>query len=66
MKTDFLKIFEEFYENGIMNGVTETYISRIPKKENPKTISNFRLISLVTSLYKVIASLSSPNHIGPA
>ena len=55
-----MKVFEEFHESGIINGVTnETYICLIPKKLNSCRIKDFRPISLVTSLYKIIAKVLS-------
>ena len=58
VKVDILKIFEEFHRTGIINGITnETYICLIPKKINSCRIRDFRPISLVTSLYKIIAKV---------
>ena len=35
VKTDIMKVFEEFYRSGIINGISnETYICLIPKKLN--------------------------------
>lgn len=60
MKDDVLRVFEELFEKGIINNITnKTYISLIPKKEELKKISDFRSISLVTSLYKMIAKVLS-------
>lgn len=56
IKGDILKVFQDIYLNGIINLVTdENYICLIPKKVNSCKISDFRPISLVTSLYKRIA-----------
>ena len=53
-----MKVFEEFYKSGIINGITnETYICLIPKKHNSCWVKDFRPISLVTCLYKVIAKV---------
>ena len=50
----------EFYNLGIINGITnETYICLIPKKLNSCRVKDFRPISLVTSLYKIIAKVLS-------
>ena len=38
-------------------GVNETYIALIPKKYGSCKISDFRPISLVTSLYKIISKV---------
>ena len=58
VKTDIIKVVEEFHGSGIINGITnETYICLIPKKLNSCRVSDFRPISLVTSLYKIIAKM---------
>ena len=57
-KVDILKVFEEFHRSGIINGITnEKYICLIPKKLNSCRVKDFRPISLVTSLYKIIAKV---------
>ena len=58
MKTDIMKVVEEFYGSGIINGISnETYICLIPKKLNSCRVIDFRPINLVTSLYKIIAKV---------
>ena len=58
VKNDILKVFEEFYRMGIINAITnETYIYLIPKKLTSCQVKDFRPISLVTSLYKIIAKV---------
>ena len=53
----------EFAKDGIIHGVTdETYICLIPKKANSSKIKDFRRISLVTCLYKIISKVLS-NHL---
>ena len=60
VKEDLLKVFQEFYNSGIINSVVnETYTCLIPKKTNSSKIRDFRPISLVTSLYKIIAKVFS-------
>ena len=60
MKDDILKVFWEFARDGIVHGVTnETYICLIPKKMNSSKVKDFRPISLVTSLYKIITKVLS-------
>ena len=57
---DMVKVFREFSQDGIIHGVTnEIYICLIPKKLNSCRVEDFRLISLVTSLYKIIAKVLS-------
>ena len=58
VKNDIMKVLEEFYRSGVINGITnETYICLIPKKLNSCWVKDFRPISLVTSLYKIIANV---------
>lgn len=58
LKIDLLEVFQEFFENGIINKRTnETYICLIPKKKKASKVGDFRPISLTTSLYKVIAKV---------
>ncbi|TYK27010.1 uncharacterized protein E5676_scaffold901G00170 [Cucumis melo var. makuwa] len=48
--------FKEFFERGILNNsLVETFICLIPKKENANRVEEFRLISLITSVYKILA-----------
>ena len=57
-KNDTMKVFEEFHKSGVINGITnETYICLIPKKLNSSRVKDFRPISLVTCLYKIIAKV---------
>ena len=51
-------MFLEFYSNEIINQSTNvTFIAFVPKKSQTIKILNFRPISLVTSLYKIIAKV---------
>ncbi|XP_028065507.1 uncharacterized protein LOC114268521 [Camellia sinensis] len=53
-----LKITMEFHSNGKMaKGVNSSFITLIPKKENPSDLSEYRPISLVSSVYKVLAKV---------
>ena len=54
-QSEVMSILNDFHASGVVNrGVNETYIALIPKKYGSCRISNFRSISLVTSLYKII------------
>lgn len=57
---DLLKVLEEFYASGIINvGTNATFFILIPKKKGAVELSDFRPISLVTSLYKIIVKVLS-------
>ena len=58
VKNDIMKAFEEFHKSGVINGITnETYICLIPKKLNSSQVKDFRPISLVAFMYKIIAKV---------
>lgn len=60
LKRDLMEVFEEFYERGIISkGMNATFIVLIPKKEEASSFLDFRPISLVRSLYKIIAKVLS-------
>lgn len=53
---DLKEVLDEFYSNGVINAITnETYICLIPKKMDYLKVSNYRPISLITGLYKIIS-----------
>ena len=50
-----MSVLNDFHSSGVVNrGVNEIYIALIPKKYGSCRISDFRPISLVTNLYKII------------
>jgi hypothetical protein len=58
MKVELLCYVFDFHHNGkLMNGINSTFITLTPKKESPQTMNDYRPISLVESLYKVLAKL---------
>lgn len=58
------KVFVKFHEKGIMNAKTNnTLLCLIPKIKDSIQIKDFRSISLVSSLYKIIAKVLS-NRLG--
>lgn len=58
LKADILKVFQDFFQNGVINNRTnETYICLIPMKLRANKVSEFRPISLISSLYKLIAKV---------
>ncbi|KAL6322627.1 hypothetical protein AAG906_014299 [Vitis piasezkii] len=58
IKEDLVKVFAEFHRSGIINQSTNaSFIVLLPKKSMSRRISDFRPISLITSLYKIIAKV---------
>jgi len=48
----------EFHRNGkLVRGINTTFIALIPKVENPQKLNDFRLISLVGTMYKILAKV---------
>ncbi|RVW54428.1 Transposon TX1 uncharacterized 149 kDa protein [Vitis vinifera] len=60
IKEDLVSVFAEFHRSGVINQSTNaSFIVLLPKKSTTKKISDFRPISLITSLYKIIAKVLS-------
>ena len=60
IKEDLVRVFAKFHRSGIINQSTNaSFIVLLPKKSLKKKISDFRPISLITSLYKIIAKVLS-------
>lgn len=58
VKEDLVKVFQEFYGRGILNSsMLESYVCLIPKKESVIRVKDFRPISLITSMYKILAKV---------
>lgn len=57
-KADVLQFFNAFYENGkLVRGVNSSFITLIPKIDGPANISDYRPISLIGSVYKILAKV---------
>jgi hypothetical protein len=55
IKEDFMVVFEEFYTRGkFVKCINSTFISLIPKIQGAKEVKDFRPISLVGGVYKII------------
>jgi hypothetical protein len=60
LKVDIMRFISEFHRNGkLTKGINNTFIALIPKVENPQKLNDFRYISLVGSMYKILAKLLS-------
>ena len=56
VEMDVLAVFEEFYQHSkFEKSLNETFIALIPKKNGASNIQDFRPISLVGSVYKILA-----------
>ena len=58
IKENLVRVFDEFHRSGIINQSTNaSCIVLLPKKSMAKKISDYRPISLITSLYKIITKV---------
>ncbi|KAK2654112.1 hypothetical protein Ddye_013968 [Dipteronia dyeriana] len=58
IQDDFMKFIGDFYSDGaIVNELNKTFIALIPKKVRLEVMTYFRPISLVNSMYKIIAKV---------
>jgi hypothetical protein len=58
LKGDVMRFLYEFHRNGrLTKGINSTFIALIPKVESPLRLNEFRPISLVGSLYKILAKI---------
>ncbi|KAK2651627.1 hypothetical protein Ddye_011483 [Dipteronia dyeriana] len=56
MKLDFMSFLVEFHnDSSIVKNINATFIALIPKIHNPVSLKDFRPISLMSSLYKILA-----------
>jgi retron-type reverse transcriptase len=55
---DFYDLCDAFYENNLcIQSINDSYITLIPKIDNPSKVSNYRPISLLNSSIKVLTKL---------
>jgi len=58
LKIDLLNFFAEFYRHGkLTKGLNSTFIALIPKVDSPQRVADFRPISLVSSVYKILSKV---------
>lgn len=66
LQGEVMKMLDEFFENRkIVKGMNSSFVVLIPKKVRSCNIEDFRPISLIGSLYKIIAKILA-NHISKA
>ncbi|GAU34874.1 hypothetical protein TSUD_19540 [Trifolium subterraneum] len=58
LRGDVMRFISEFHRNGkLTKGINATFIALIPKVDSPQRLNDFRPISLVGSLYKILAKV---------
>jgi hypothetical protein len=58
LRADVMRFISEFHQNGkLTKGINSTFIALIPKIDSPQRLNDFRPISLVGSLYKILAKV---------
>ncbi|MCI34932.1 cysteine-rich receptor-like protein kinase, partial [Trifolium medium] len=58
LRGDVMRFISEFHRNGkLTKGLNSTFIALIPKIDSPQRLNDFRPISLVISLYKILAKV---------
>lgn len=58
VREDLVRVFNKFHANGkLAKGTNSSYIALIPKKPRANNLNNFCPISLVGSLYKILAKV---------
>lgn len=59
VKEELLEVFGEFFNGGVNKKINVVFVLLISKKDNTLRVKDFRLISSVISLYKIIAKVLS-------
>jgi len=58
LKDDIMRFFTEFHRNGkLARGINTTFIALIPKVDTPQKLNEFRPMSLVGCMYKILAKV---------
>jgi len=58
LRDDVIRFLVEFHRNGrLAKGISSTFIALIPKVEIPQRLNDFRPISLVGSMYKILVKV---------
>ncbi|GLT52165.1 hypothetical protein SLA2020_255190 [Shorea laevis] len=58
IKEDVYAFLVEFHENGkLVKGSNASFLVLIPKKDNPQSLGDYRPISLISSMYKIVSKI---------
>ncbi|GKV02020.1 hypothetical protein SLEP1_g14507 [Rubroshorea leprosula] len=58
LKEDFVSFFNEFHSNGrLVRGLNSSFLTLIPKKNNPIELKDYRPINLIRCVYKLLAKV---------
>jgi hypothetical protein len=58
IKLDLMGVFQDFHTHSkFVKSINATFLALIPKKSGPTDLRDFRPISLVSGLYKIIAKI---------
>ncbi|CAJ2635027.1 unnamed protein product [Trifolium pratense] len=58
VRGDVMRFLSDFHRNGrLTKGINATFIALIPKTDSPQRLNDFRPISLVGCLYKILAKV---------
>lgn len=58
LKPDFLRFLDKFHANGIFpKGGNASFIALIPKVPDPQSLNEYRPISLIGCVFKIVAKL---------
>jgi len=58
LKEDIMRFMQDFHRNGkLTKGINSIFIALIPKVDSPQRLHDFRPISLVGCLYKIVAKV---------
>ncbi|GLT40917.1 hypothetical protein SLA2020_150140 [Shorea laevis] len=58
LKEDFMNFFSEFHQNGrLVSGLNSSFLTLIPKKFNAMELKDYRPISLIGCVYKLLSKV---------
>ncbi|CAJ2637811.1 unnamed protein product [Trifolium pratense] len=58
VKSDVMNFVEEFFVNAVLpKAITSSFLTLIPKKDHPESLSDYRPIFLIGCLYKILSKL---------